>query len=225
MSSILQNGTQSCQRCGTCCTKGGPALHRDDRHLVEKGTIALKDLYTIRNGEPVYDNVKAALDRAHGEIIKIKGCQGRWTCCFFEEAANACRIYSRRPLECRLLKCWDSGELESMYHTDRLQRKDLVGDVEGLWDLITDHEDRCSYLKIADWIRRMQEQRASRWAARIVEAINYDTEIRKLLAARKDIDPELFEFFFGRPLADTFAGFGYKIKKKEGKVSFVRGTN
>lgn len=47
-----------CRRCGTCCEKGGPALHTDDRMLIENGHIPARYLFTIREGEPVVDNVK-----------------------------------------------------------------------------------------------------------------------------------------------------------------------
>ena len=46
-----------CVRCGTCCGKGGPAFHHEDKMLIEQGIILSKHLYTIRAGEPVYDNV------------------------------------------------------------------------------------------------------------------------------------------------------------------------
>ena len=220
MESKSDNKINSCQRCGTCCTKGGPALHRDDRQLIEKGELALKDLYTIRIGEPVYDNVQKQMGKAPGEIIKIKGCRGTWTCCYYDDASQTCRIYTSRPLECRLLKCWDTGDLEAMYDKDRLERKDLIGEVEGLWDLVADHEQRCSYLKIADWVQKVEEQRDRQWATRIVEAINYDTEIRNLLTQKQGMDTELLEFLFGRPLADTFPGFGYEIKRTDEGIVF-----
>ncbi len=60
---IPKSGTASntCLRCGTCCEKGGPGLHQEDRMLIEKGQIPAKYLYAIRKGERVYDNVKGCL--------------------------------------------------------------------------------------------------------------------------------------------------------------------
>jgi len=85
---------------------------------------------------------------ANSDIIKIKGKEDTWTCIFFDEQNKECSIYNDRPVECRALKCWDTGELEKMYAGHRLTREDLVSKVEGLWDLIKDHQARCDYEKI-----------------------------------------------------------------------------
>ena len=127
---------KNCIRCGTCCEKGGPALHQEDRMLIEKGRIPSKYLYAIRKGELAHDNVKGRLMPVDSDIIKIKGKEGTWTCIFFDAHNKGCSIYSDRPLECRALKCWDTVELEKMYAGHRLTREDLVSKVEGLWDLI-----------------------------------------------------------------------------------------
>jgi hypothetical protein len=46
----------ACRRCGTCCRKGGPALHREDRHLVVDGLIPA-DVYFDAESE-----VRAAME-------------------------------------------------------------------------------------------------------------------------------------------------------------------
>lgn len=51
---------RTCMRCGTCCEKGGPGFHQEDRMLIEKGRIPLKYLYTIRKGEFAYDKIGRA---------------------------------------------------------------------------------------------------------------------------------------------------------------------
>ena len=127
-----------CARCGTCCIKGGPSFHHEDKELIDKGIILSKFLYTIREGELSYDNVKECLLPAASDIIKIKGQKDSWTCAFFNE--NECTIYDNRPLECRLLTCWDTREIEKVYSKNRLTRKDLLSAVEGLWDLIEEHQ-------------------------------------------------------------------------------------
>ena len=47
-----------CRRCGTCCEKGGPALHGEDRPLVDRGQVPARCLFTIRAGEPVRDDMR-----------------------------------------------------------------------------------------------------------------------------------------------------------------------
>ena len=60
-----------CSRCGTCCKKGGPAFHLKDKSLLAKGRIKMNAIYTIRQGEPVYDNVINEVIAAKTDIIKI----------------------------------------------------------------------------------------------------------------------------------------------------------
>ena len=88
-----------CIRCGTCCEKGGPAFHQEDRCLIEKGQIPSRYLFTIRKGEFAYDNVKERLVPVESDIIKIKGKEDTWTCIFFDEENKQCSIYHDRPLD------------------------------------------------------------------------------------------------------------------------------
>jgi len=205
----------SCLRCGTCCRKGGPALHLEDRDLVLQGLIHTRHLYTIRKGEFAKDPVRGELIRVDGDIIKIKGREGSWVCRFLDEDANACRIYEHRPIECRQLECWDTARLEQVYRHGRLSRKDLLTDVQGLWELIEDHERRCDY----DRIRRVPGGRPGTGAAEIdggpAEITRYDAELRRLMVARGGLEPEMLDFLLGRPvetvlrlnLSDSYPGF------------------
>ena len=133
----------SCSRCGTCCRKGGPALHREDRHLVEQGLIHTRHLYTIRRGEWVHDPITGVLAQAAGDIIKIKGGSGTWACRFLDDGSHTCRIYADRPLECRTLTCWNTAGIERVYAIDRLTREDLISGIAGLWELVSEHQERC----------------------------------------------------------------------------------
>jgi len=67
------NSISECKRCGTCCKKGGPCFHVEDKMLIEKGVILIKYLYNIRKGESAYDNIKGCLIPVTSELIKIKG--------------------------------------------------------------------------------------------------------------------------------------------------------
>jgi Fe-S-cluster containining protein len=196
----IQASSGSCSRCGTCCRKGGPALHREDRERVVHGAIQTRDLYTIRKGEWASDPVQGGLIRVDDDIIKIKGRGGAWTCCFLDEARNRCRIYADRPVECRLLECRDTVRLEQAYRFERLTRRDLLVDIEGLWELVEDHGRRCDY----DHLRGLMERNAEpdRVAAerQIAEAVRYDAELRRLITARGGLDVEMLDFLLGRPV-------------------------
>jgi len=90
------NSNLECQRCGTCCESGGPALHQEDLELVQSGKLPLKDLYTIRKGEMARDNVKGALAPVKSELIKIKGAGRTWTCRYYAVDSKGCSIYEMR---------------------------------------------------------------------------------------------------------------------------------
>ena len=214
----MDNVVDSCRRCGTCCKKGGPALHVEDRDLVESGRIPLRDLYTIRRGELVRDNVRGTLQPLDAEIIKIKARQTEsWTCRFYDDPDSNCRIYASRPIECRALQCWDTREIERIYATGRLQRKDLLGKLESLWDLIEDHDRRCSYETLGRLIRRIKEDGNQADADNVLEILQYDAEFRNLVIERGNLDPEMLDFLLGRPLEETIHQFGIRREYGDGR--------
>lgn len=210
-----------CIRCGTCCIKGGPSFHHEDKMLIEKGIILSKYLYTIRAGELAYDNVKGHLIPASSDIIKVKGRQNSWTCIFFDKETKGCMIYENRPVECRALKCWNTTEIERIYSKNRLTRKDLIAKVQGLWDLVEDHQSRCSY----DNIRRLADlwnsDKKKSAIEGIIEIIQYDIHMRSLVVKKGGMDPDMLDFLFGRPLVETIKTFGFRVEKREGNFCLI----
>ena len=211
-----------CRRCGTCCKKGGPSFHHADKVLIEKGVIHSKYLYTIREGEMAYDNVRQCLEPVSSDIIKLKGKDDGWTCILFDEKQNACTIYENRPIECRALKCWDTKALEELYAKKRLKREDLVADVEGLWGIIKDHQARCNYETIQKLVNAINSERGGEARQKLAEIIQFDIEIRKLVVSRGGLDMEMLDFLFGRPLKQTLKNFGLKIRQKGEKIVLVQ---
>ena len=205
--------TTECRRCGTCCKKGGPSFHLEDKGLVEKGTILSKHLYTIRKGEPCFDNVKGSVSPASTDIIKIKGHKGSWTCFFFDPVTHQCTIYDTRPLECRVLKCWDTREIEKIYAKDRLTRKDLISDIEGLWNLVEGHQKQCSYDVITLLIDALNTGKKQDALKGIFEIIEHDIKIRELVVRKAGLESDLTDFLFGRPITETIKMYGLKIEK------------
>jgi Fe-S-cluster containining protein len=188
-----------CSRCGTCCRKGGPALHREDRRLVEEGVIHTRYLYTLRPGEPAEDPVAGRRVAAETDIIKIKGAGGSWTCWFFEEPGAGCRIYGDRPLECRKLECWNPAPLERAYAHGRLTRRELLGGIDGLWELVEDHERRCRIGDVLGALAAGPPKTGGRRKA-LAAILAYDAELRRLVVSRGGLEPEMTDFLFGRPL-------------------------
>jgi len=213
--------TTECIRCGTCCQKGGPSFHLEDKELVEKGVILAKHLYTIRAGELSYDNIKRHLVPATTDIIKIKGQKDSWTCFFLNIKKNQCRIYDHRPLECRALKCWDTKEIEKIYATGRLTRQDLLSGIEGLWDLIKDHQTLCSYGQLKHFVDALEGDEKDVALQGLLKIIAYDSEMRNVAVQKGSLDPEMTDFLFGRPFTKTLKGYGFKVTKKEGTYRLV----
>ena len=207
-----------CARCGICCEKGGPCFHLEDRMLIDKGVIPSKYLYTIRKGELAHDNVKGCLIPIDSDIIKIKGKEDSWTCIFFDEPGEGCTIYENRPMECRALKCWDTRELARIYAKKRLSRKDLLGEIKGLWDLIKDHQARCDFTKIRRLIEDLSGAKRNHARRKLLEIIRYDAEIRKLVVSRGGLDAEMLDFLFGRPLAKILGNYGVKVRQTGEKI-------
>ncbi len=213
----LNPKSTECRQCGTCCIKGGPSFHFEDRDLLEKGVIPLKHLYTIRMGELAYDNVKGRLEPIQSEIIKIKGDGNSWTCVFYENKDKKCRIYKNRPIECRLLKCWDTQDIENAYLKTRITRKELLFGTGELLELVMDHEERCSFSEIGQLFEKYKQNKQAEIMECIVDIVNYDLQLRNTVVEQGGIDFEMLDFLFGRPLTQTIKMFDIYVEKRGDK--------
>jgi len=202
-----------CQRCGECCRRGGPALHRGDLPLLESGVISRGSLYTLRRGELARDPVTGTLGPLAEELVLVKGEGGQggnpWACVFLQPEDNACRIYRSRPAECRALLCFDTGALEAMYTLARLTRFDIVNPAGALAELMRAHEAGCGHERLAQLARDYTERRMPATHADIVEMLRLDAALRELLPERlgQELAPQL-DFYLGRPLVSALPGLG-----------------
>jgi Fe-S-cluster containining protein len=206
-----------CRRCGTCCRKGGPGLHLEDRALVDSGKIPLSHLLTFRQGEPVYDNVSDRIAPAVTDIIRIKSLHdGLSDCLYYDPAEKGCRIYHQRPCECDALQCWDTRKIEAVYNCRRLTRRHLLCDVAGLWDLVAHHQERCDYAHIAELAERIRQRRQAEAAEKeLLELVRFDGHLRDLTLERGHLDSGMLEFLFGRPLSFTIGLFQLRMAKTD----------
>jgi Fe-S-cluster containining protein len=200
-SKIAEKSQTSCIHCGKCCISGGPALHIDDKWLVEKKRIPLDRLFTIRQGEPAWDNVKSQFIWASSDIIKIKGKGSSWECTYYDNDAKRCTIYDDRPNECGVFKCWDPSETEAVYGKNYLSRADLLSSVEGLWDLIVEHQEQCSFEPIKQMIKENPDPLVLPQNKLIRNMIKYDTVTRTKTIDLVKINPEWIDFLFGQPVS------------------------
>ncbi|GAB6097853.1 hypothetical protein JCM14469_41070 [Desulfatiferula olefinivorans] len=207
----------ACDGCGACCVGGGPILRLADAHLIRTGKIPSKDLYTIRKGEFLFDKDKLAMVPVETDLIKIKVVGDTLACLYLKEG-NRCGIYMTRPSECRAFKCWDTTEIEMKYAEEPLERKDLLCDVEGLWDLIVDHQERCSYARMKTLTDRLALDGDKEALAAINEMIAYDKTLRQTLIDKAKVDPDMLPFLLGRPFIETMAMFNLKIVNRKGRT-------
>lgn len=213
--------TPVCKRCGTCCRKGGPALHLEDKPLLDQGHIPIKHLFTLRAGQPALDNVRGGLMPLTGDVIKIKGQAGSETCLYFDHAGGRCTIYEHRPVECRVLQCWNTGPIEKLYERDRLARKDLLETANELLELVQDHQKRCDYALIGRLLKGLKTGDKKRALEALSQMLHYDRHLRMLVAEQASPENDITDFLFGRPLAITLNAFGMRLTESKGRYKLV----
>lgn len=202
-----------CIRCGECCARSSPTLHRKDLPLVREGFIRMEHLYTLRKGEGVRDNVHERLIPADQEMIKVREKKGgKGNCIFYDETEKACGIYDNRPAQCASLKCWDTAEFLELYKAPRLQRRDLIEDGV-LLALMEEHDKRCGYATLERIAREIPVE-GEEAVTKIMGLLKFDFYLRPFAHEKLNIPLEETDFFFGRPLIETIVMFGLKVLKQ-----------
>lgn len=210
---------QTCQRCGTCCNKGGPALHDKDLVLIKNHQLAIADLITIRKGEPVFSPLVDGLEPSREELIKLSGQIDSWQCRFYDQVSNGCTIYGHRPQECQLLKCWDPSPLADVIYQHCLSRKNVLPDDDNLWELIQLQEEHCSFAQIAELSAKLTKTGVTEFLPEIGRIVNLDLKIRQKAIQRRQLSMAEELFYFGRPLFKSLNY--YKLSFKEGPLGLA----
>jgi Fe-S-cluster containining protein len=202
-----------CIRCGTCCLKGGPALHREDAPLFAKGILTRDQVYTLRRGEVIRD-IDDALMVLEEEMLKIKGQAEGWTCIFYDDLTE-CRIYDHRPAECRALKCWDLKDIKAVMARPRLKRRDLLGPDHEILKIIDAHEKRCAYGTLESAVRGLEGPHPEGAVEAILDLLQYDHYMRPLIGEKLNIPASAMDFLFGRALTTTIGMFGLRVRQED----------
>lgn len=185
-----------CQRCGTCCRKGGPALHIDDLDLLAH--IPMSDLVCLRKGEPVFDPRADSLLPLKSELLKIRGKGSGWECVYFAPGDKSCTVYGHRPLECRSLSCSDTCGIFEVMGRAPLTREDVIPKESALWACIVEHEHGFPVDRAFQLAR--QHDAAHPISEDLDDMIRRELAFRQVLAERVQTADEALWAYFGRPL-------------------------
>ena len=211
-----------CERCGTCCLKGGPALHIKDQKLLLQNFIDRESLITIRKGEPVISLEDRKTEWIKTELVKLKGKGAKWSCVFYDQDDTSCSIYKHRPLECVLLKCWDTAELTAIAGKKLLSRFDIIPAHEPVIEYIHRHEKECSLEFIEHLIIKQNGAINRNTLAELSELVNKDLVLRSEALAHLNFTLDLELFYFGRPLFKILSQFALIPREVNGKIELIQ---
>lgn len=211
----METNQTECKRCGTCCANGGPALHQQDKQLVEGGAIPISHLITMRKGELVHNPVTNRLQRVKNELIKINGVGKEWSCFYFDPDQKGCTIYDSRPIACQALECWDTEAVEQMIEKDLLNRADLIDMVDPLFQAVIEHEAGfpCPDLEV------LLNKGGAGQSKELEDAANLEVAFRNEMVGAHDLSLGEELFYFGRPLFHLLISVGARVQESAGRLS------
>ena len=201
----------SCNRCGSCCKQGGPALHSQDRDLILGGALRFEHLVTVRRGELALQPLVESPQPVTEEFLKLQGQGNDWCCRFYDHEETACTIYEQRPVACGLLDCTHPDELLAIAGRNLLSRFDLFAADDPLIPLVKLHEEHyCPCPQLSDLADRLVADKENT-LEELTRQVNLDVAVR-MKASRKfalSVDRELF--YFGRPLFQLLQPLGFTV--------------
>ncbi len=207
-----------CKRCGKCCESSSPTLHVSDLHLVKNHHIEWANLYTLRRGERVWDNITNKLSEVPGEMIKVREGDGG-VCIYYNQDEKECTIYHHRPAECVALFCEDTTEFFKVYRSPRLTRKDIIHE-PWLERLLEEQESKCPYYKLSDLVSLIRSEGEDA-VNRIIELLRFDYEMRLLVHERLGVPECHMDLLFGRPMMESIRVFGLKVVRQSNGSFFL----
>jgi len=203
-----------CIRCGTCCQKGGPVLHQEDKKILLDGHVGHQHLVTIRKGELAFNPIRNKLEPVRQELVKVSGKGEDWSCYFYDEKEASCRDYAHRFLECRLLKCWDLSDLLRVIGKGTIVRADIINPNDPIMEVIETHEQECPYHEVKNLLSNLSSGKdESKSLARLTELVRKDLSIRFHTISELGLQAEFEFFIFGRPLFKVLSSRGLTVNE------------
>jgi len=216
MDNSMPKNVTRCKRCGTCCLKGGPVLHQEDKKILRAGHIGYQHLVTIRKGELAFNPIISKLEPVRQELIKVHGKGKNWSCFFYDEKKASCTIYAHRFLECRLLKCWDTSGIVPAIGKNTIIRADIINSNDPITEVIKTHEQECSYQDVENLISNLSGTDKSKSLAKLTDLVRKDLAIRSYAISDLGLEAMFELFIFGRPLFKVLSARGLTIRMAHG---------
>jgi Fe-S-cluster containining protein len=208
-----------CLRCGDCCRQGSPTLYFEDLPILRRGVIKRMDLLTLRSGEVGLSNETRELVLLAEERIKVKEKPGGRECFFLEPKTNGCRIYEDRPLQCRVMECWNPDHFQDLETQTFLSRKALLNPEDPLIAVIETHSKRCAMEDLQRALSRAQRGFAEA-EEEALDILFFDEHLRRHLEEEKGINRDNQLFLFGRPVSNLITSFGFRIEEdRDGRIN------
>jgi Fe-S-cluster containining protein len=213
-----------CLRCGDCCRQGSPSLYMEDLPILRRGVIKRMDLLTLRSGEIGFSSADQDLILLPEERIKIKEKPGGRECRFLDSENNGCGIYEDRPLQCRVMECWNPENFQDLEDQEFLSRKELLNPDDPLVPIIESHTIRCAVDDLQRALIRAQRGFVEA-QEEAIEILFFDQHLREYLDREQGISPENQVFLIGRPVSDLLRSFGFRIEEdKDGQPALISNT-
>ena len=209
----MSKNIKHCIRCGTCCLKGGPVLHHEDKEILLSGHVGHQHLVTLRKGELAFNPISGQQEPVEKELIKVLGKGESWACFFYDEEKASCKIYKHRFLECRLLQCWDTSLVMSVIGKNTIVRSDIMNPHEPVMKVIETHEHECSCQEVETLISTISFGKdKSNARKKLLELVRKDLAIRSYAMSELELKAEFELFIFGRPLYKIINDRGLSVR-------------
>ncbi len=205
---------KTCDRCGSCCLQGGPALHGPDISLLKAGKLARHHLVTIRKGELALQPFAEKPTPVTDEFLKLQGRRGSWRCLFYDEPARACTIYEQRPVACGLFDCTAPEPMLAITGKDLLTRYDCIDPDDPLLPSVQlhDREFPCPDMAAITTGLNTPADRAT-LLAELTLQVNAELVFRGQLTAKETLSVAAEMFYFGRPLFQLLLPLGVRFRE------------
>jgi Fe-S-cluster containining protein len=190
-----------CLRCGECCRKAAPGLRQADLQRLGPSGITMAQLLTLRRGERAWSELKRTPINLAQEMVKLRPTT-EGACPFLRAEDASCTIYEDRPLECRVLECWNPDGFNRVNQSPRLARKGVIIalGLEPLLALVNEHERLVPFSRALELAGKPRQTRPGGDTLLLAEIIQTDERLRRVAMQTHSVPEDALDFLFGRPL-------------------------